>query len=274
LFRENEVGSLAPGKYADLIILSENPLTVEAEALKSVYTLVTMVNGQFEYCSPDHPQLCNDYLNRIPVPLPDTRPPVFIRWLVSILIVLILPALRAFGNSKKAAMIQLGGVAGILGGILWTTFFLNELYATNSVWLVLLALVCLMACMMGIWFLERNTKITRFSLIVIGLGLVLLAGSFITGEWFGVDNAWFALILGLLSQMIALIILGLANLKARLFSHLNWIPLATGILSLLTALLLSSVSLWGLNWPVLMFVLIFGAGWLMMGVLLLKTRSR
>ena len=71
--------------------------------------------------------------------------------------------------------------------------------------------------------------------------------------------------------MIALIILGLANLKARLFSHLNWIPLASGILALLTVLLLNSVSLWGLNWSVLMFALILGTGWLTTGVLLLKT---
>lgn len=169
-------------------------------------------------------------------------------------------------------MIRLGGVAGILGGILWTTtFWLNEFYSTNNIWLVLLALWCLMACMMGMWFLARNTKTTRFALIVIGLGLVILAGSFIFGEWFGVDNAWFALVLGLLSQMIALIILGLANLKARLFSHLNWIPLASGILALLTVLLLNSVSLWGLNWSVLMFALILGTGWLTTGVLLLKT---
>lgn len=272
LFRENEVGSLAPGKYADLIILSENPLTVEVEELKSVHTLVTLVNGQFEYCSPDHPQLCNDYSNRTPVPLPDTRPPLLIRWLVLILTILILPTFKAFGNSQKAAMIRLGGVAGILGGILWTTtFWLNEFYSTNNIWLVLLALWCLMACMMGMWFLARNTKTTRFALIVIGLGLVILAGSFIFGEWFGVDNAWFALIFGLLSQMIALIILGLANLKARLFSHLNWIPLASGILALLTVLLLNSVSLWGLNWSVLMFALILGTGWLTTGVLLLKT---
>lgn len=275
LFRENEVGSLAPDKYADLIILSENPLTVEAEELKSVHTLVTMVNGQFEYCSPDHPQLCRGFSNRIPVPLPDTRPPLLIRWLVSILTVLILPAFRVFGNFKKSAMIQLGGVAGILGGILWTTtFWLSEFYSTNNIWLVLLALWCLMACMMGMWFLERNTKITRFALIVIGLGLVILAGSFIVGEWFGVDNAWFALVLGLLSQMIALIILGLANLKARLFSHLNWIPLAMGVLPLLTSLLLGSALLWGMDGPTLAFALILGVGWLTMGVLLLKIRSR
>jgi len=275
LFRENEVGSLAPGKYADLIILSENPLTVEAEELKSIHTLVTMVNGQFEYCSPDHSQLCNGFSNRTPVPLPDTRPPLLIRWLVSILIILILPALRVFGNSKKDALIQFGGAAGILGGILWTTtFFLSELYATNSVWLVLLALVCLMACMMGIWFLERNTRITRFALIVIGLGFVLLAGSFIAGEWFGRDNAWFALILGLLSEIIALIILGLSNLKARIFPRLNWIPLTMGVLPLLTSFMLSSISLWGRDWRMLIFALIFGAGWLTMGVLLLITRGR
>jgi uncharacterized membrane protein (DUF485 family) len=85
---------------------------------------------------------------------------------------------------------------------------------------------------------------------------------------------WTMVVLSLLIHLLALIVFGAANLKTRLFPRLNWIPLAMGVLPLLTSLLLSSVSLWGLNWPVLMFALIFGVGWLTMGVLLLKARSR
>lgn len=275
LFRENEVGSLAPGKYADLIILSENPLTVEAEALKSVHTLVTLVNGQFEYCSPDHPQLCNGFSNRKPVPLPDTRPPLPIRWLVAILTVLLMPAFVVFGDSKKAALIQLGGVAGILGGILWSVSFqLGDVYVAVNPWLAILSVLCLLICMAGMCFLERHTRVTRIALAVMSVTIIGFGEGFIGTDWFMEEMLWIMVVLSLLIHLLALIVFGAANLKTRLFPRLNWIPLAMGVLPLLTSFLLRSVSLWGLNWPVLMFALIFGVGWLTISVLLLKTRSR
>jgi predicted amidohydrolase YtcJ len=49
LFRETEVGSLAPGKYADLIVLSGNPLTVPPEDLRRLSVLMTMVGGEVEH---------------------------------------------------------------------------------------------------------------------------------------------------------------------------------------------------------------------------------
>jgi len=51
IFRDDEVGSLEPGKLADLIILSENPLQVESEALKDIQVLMTMIGGEVEYCA-------------------------------------------------------------------------------------------------------------------------------------------------------------------------------------------------------------------------------
>jgi predicted amidohydrolase YtcJ len=58
LFRDEEVGSLKPDKYADVIILSENPLAVAPDTIKDIEVLMTMVGGHVEYCAPGHEALC------------------------------------------------------------------------------------------------------------------------------------------------------------------------------------------------------------------------
>jgi len=58
LFRDDEVGSLRAGKYADLIILSGNPLTVQPEAIKDIQVLTTLVGGAVEHCAPGWEDLC------------------------------------------------------------------------------------------------------------------------------------------------------------------------------------------------------------------------
>jgi predicted amidohydrolase YtcJ len=45
-FEENVKGTLEPGKYADIIVLSDDPLSVEAEVLPDIKVLMTMVDGQ------------------------------------------------------------------------------------------------------------------------------------------------------------------------------------------------------------------------------------
>lgn len=45
LHMEKKIGSIAPGKYADLIILDKNPLTVSPETLKEIKVVKTIVNG-------------------------------------------------------------------------------------------------------------------------------------------------------------------------------------------------------------------------------------
>jgi hypothetical protein len=42
---ENKIGSITPGKYADFVILDQNPLIVAPEALKDIQVLRTIVNG-------------------------------------------------------------------------------------------------------------------------------------------------------------------------------------------------------------------------------------
>ena len=58
LSRDEEVGSLTPGKFADLVILSGNPLAVEPEAIPQLEVWLTMVGGRVEFCAPDHESFC------------------------------------------------------------------------------------------------------------------------------------------------------------------------------------------------------------------------
>lgn len=58
LFREDEVGSLEPGKLGDLIILSNNPLRVKPEDLKDIEVWMTMVGGDTVYCMNGKDQFC------------------------------------------------------------------------------------------------------------------------------------------------------------------------------------------------------------------------
>jgi predicted amidohydrolase YtcJ len=57
-FEEDSRGSLAPGKLADLVILSANPLSLSAEELLEVEVLATIVGGEFEWCKPGYESLC------------------------------------------------------------------------------------------------------------------------------------------------------------------------------------------------------------------------
>jgi predicted amidohydrolase YtcJ len=52
------LGSLRPGKFADLVILSGNPLAVNPNSLKDLHALMTMVGGHVEYCVSGYESLC------------------------------------------------------------------------------------------------------------------------------------------------------------------------------------------------------------------------
>jgi predicted amidohydrolase YtcJ len=51
MFQEANLGSLAPGKYADLLVLDRDYLTVPAEEIKDIKPLLTMVGGKSVYGS-------------------------------------------------------------------------------------------------------------------------------------------------------------------------------------------------------------------------------
>lgn len=58
LFRDEEVGSLEAGKYADLIVLSGDPNTIDPLDIKNLEVWMTMVGGEVEYCAIGHEYLC------------------------------------------------------------------------------------------------------------------------------------------------------------------------------------------------------------------------
>ena len=53
LFREGDLGSLARGKYADLLVLDRDYLTVPAAEIKDIKPLMTMVGGKIVHDIPD-----------------------------------------------------------------------------------------------------------------------------------------------------------------------------------------------------------------------------
>lgn len=57
-FQEDIKGSLAPGKLADLVILSQNPLDVDSEDLPSIDIVATIVGGEAVHCASGFPALC------------------------------------------------------------------------------------------------------------------------------------------------------------------------------------------------------------------------
>ena len=52
--QEDYIGSLEVGKYADLIVLNKDPLTIHVDELKTIATMLTMVGGKIEYQWPTH----------------------------------------------------------------------------------------------------------------------------------------------------------------------------------------------------------------------------
>jgi predicted amidohydrolase YtcJ len=50
-FQEDEKGSIKEGKFADFVILSENPLQVDVERLLNIDVIATIIGGKIEYNS-------------------------------------------------------------------------------------------------------------------------------------------------------------------------------------------------------------------------------
>ncbi len=56
--QEKMIGSLAPDKFADLVILPKNPLTIDPDQIKDLSVLMTMVGGEVQFCAEDQEALC------------------------------------------------------------------------------------------------------------------------------------------------------------------------------------------------------------------------
>ena len=49
IMQENNLGSIAPGKLADLLVLDRDYLTVPADEIKDIKPVITMVGGRVVY---------------------------------------------------------------------------------------------------------------------------------------------------------------------------------------------------------------------------------
>ena len=58
LHMEERTGSLRPGKFADLVVLSDDPMEADPESLHRLEVLVTMVGGRVEHCAAEAQSLC------------------------------------------------------------------------------------------------------------------------------------------------------------------------------------------------------------------------
>ena len=74
---EEYTGSLLPGKYADLIILSDDPLTISPDDLYKITVLMTMVNGEMKYCAAGAEAFCPPpEIGETTTPVPTIQPVV------------------------------------------------------------------------------------------------------------------------------------------------------------------------------------------------------
>lgn len=55
---EDHIGSFKPGKYADIIMLSDDPLTVHPDSLRDLEVWMTLIHGKVEYCAAEHENFC------------------------------------------------------------------------------------------------------------------------------------------------------------------------------------------------------------------------
>ena len=58
LFMEEHIGSLEKGKFADLIVASDDPTQIKPEQLRDIEVLLTIVDGTAEYCGEGYGEYC------------------------------------------------------------------------------------------------------------------------------------------------------------------------------------------------------------------------
>ncbi|MGQ0605030.1 MAG: amidohydrolase family protein [Anaerolineales bacterium] len=271
LFREEEVGSLRPGKYADLIVLSDNPLTVKAEDLRRITVLATLVNGRFEYCTPQAALLCPDYSARTPIPLPDYQPPQWISWVVMAVFVIVPLGFGVWQWRDPATARRWSGLAGMVGGaalILWIG--LLEIYweADRWQWLAVVVALGFATGSLGVLRLGRLQRLAWLgaSLMVLG-GMVIGIG--VVVNWLENAEVWWISLLGLLGHALGLMLFGVYNLRARSLPRLNFLPLGMGVLGGLLPLIVNFFVPINANW---IFAIAFGGGWVVLGAVLWLAR--
>jgi hypothetical protein len=242
--------------------------------LKDIKVLATLVNGQFEYCDAKQSALCPGYSNRVPAPLPDTAPPAAVSWLIAALIPALPVSVILLGRSRRESLIRFAGVAAVLSGIfLFMLYWVLEENPIYQDWVTLSILLSISLSAAGMTLIKKNRRITVVALLTVCVGAIIAAESVIIDAWLQQAELWTTLLIGAFILFAGLLLFGIVNLRARIFARLNGVPLATTVISLLIPLLLSDVSFLGIDWSLLTYMLLFGSGWLVMGILLLLSRE-
>jgi len=78
LGQEDDLGSLAPGKLADLIVLSADPTRVTPDGLRDLQVRMTMLGGGVVYCAPGYEAICPPAA-ALPSPQPSPQTPLIFR---------------------------------------------------------------------------------------------------------------------------------------------------------------------------------------------------
>jgi len=59
-FEEQAKGSIAPGRFADMVVLPEDIMTVAAKRIEQMRVIMTMVGGRVVYRDPDFRKISTD----------------------------------------------------------------------------------------------------------------------------------------------------------------------------------------------------------------------
>ncbi len=275
LNRETEVGSLAPGKYADLIVLEKNPLEAASDQLGDNRVLLTMVGGRIEYCAAGLADLCPGFANRPPVLLPDLRPPVLVRWLVLALITVGPVAAMGMRRRSPDLIRRTGGWLGLIGGAIWMIALFNAARVSDAqVTLLLMVPTFLMALgSAGLATLWVRGRFGAFSLWLMLLGAMLAAAGALVTDWFRYDFGWFYMMVGLQAHLVGLILFGLANLRGRVLRRWNGLPILMGPFGGIIPLGLSFGLGYESDLPLYFLLGVVGGGWVLLGWLIFSAKN-
>lgn len=271
LFREEEVGSLRAGKFADVIVLSANPLTVPAEALPRITVLATLVGGRIEYCAPRAAELCPTFTQWSPAPLPDYTPPAWLSWLALAGLLTATAALgvwlwrRPLPAGRACAWLGMVGGAALIGAIVLIELLGDDAYWP---WLALGAALGLAAGGLGLGRLGQPGRTAWVGLGVMVLGGLML-GVGVIANWLNYQ-AWWLTVFGLLGHALGLIVFGVPSLRARPLPRFNSLPLGMGVLGGLLPLVINFIAPINVNW---FYAVALGGGWLALGAMRLRATA-
>ncbi len=271
LFRDDEVGSLTPNKYADFIVLANNPLQTEPDLLAENRVLLTVVGGRTEYCWPSSQELCPGFTNRKPVPIPDLRPPVLVRWMGTVLFALLPIGMMLLRKRNFKLIWKIGGWAGVISGVSWLVYLTFSGDSSNA--LMMLPPFLMAMGVAGLAALLPQGKLGKFCLWMALIGAIFFSEGMVLGEWFRSDVGWALFVLGLLSHTIGLFLFGLVNLKGDLLTRWKVIPMVVGLFGGPIPFGLGFSIFENSDLPFNLMIAVLGMGWFLMGLLMIKARS-